>query len=289
MIVTDRRAGRSTRGLTELTRYINEHIDIGAPFTFMRTYGHRAVLVVKMGLTDRIVTNDPLVSGRPAVKISGAGGEGVISSKILQSFVDKTHQLIEYHPVNSERMAAGEPPANYIVLREPGNSIQRLSPPFSKRFGVRPMCICEAGAVRGVCLLAGFDAITVPELPFELTLDFIFENIDVALADHDFVFVHIKGPIDEASHDGDFEGKRRAIELIDKRMGNLRGFDGVIVMTTDHITSTEQKKHMPGKVPVMVWGRSRDAVKSFDEAAVKKGKLKGCTPLKLLKFVMGKK
>jgi 2,3-bisphosphoglycerate-independent phosphoglycerate mutase len=289
MVVTDRRAGRSTRGLVELTRYINEHVDIGVPFTFMRTYGHRAVLVIKMGLTDNVVTNDPLVDGRPAVRISGIGSEGVISSKILQNFVDRTHQLIQYHPVNSERLAAGESPANYIILREPGNSVQRLDPPFSKRFGVKPICICEPGAVRGACLLAGFDAITVPELPFEPTLDFIFENIDVALVDHDFVFVHIKGPIDEASHDGDFEGKKRAIESIDRRMEGLRDFDGVIVVTTDHITSTEQKRHMPGKVPVMVWGRGKDAVKSFDEMSVRKGKMKGFTPLKVLKFATGKR
>ncbi|MBI4894556.1 MAG: 2,3-bisphosphoglycerate-independent phosphoglycerate mutase [Candidatus Aenigmarchaeota archaeon] len=289
MVVTDRRAGRSTKGLAELARYINEHVDIGAPFNFMRTYGHRAVLVVKMGLTDKIVTNDPLVTGRPVQKISGPGAEGVVSSKILQNFADKTHQLIEYHPINSERMAAGVPAANYILLREPGNGIKRLTPEFGKRFGVKAMCICELGAVRGACLMAGFDAVTVPEMPFEDTLDFIFENADVALEDHDFVFIHIKGPIDEASHDGDFEAKRRAIEKIDERMARFKKFDGIVVMTTDHITSTERKSHMPGKVPLMVWGRAKDATAKFDEATAKRGKLKNCSPFQLMKFVFGKK
>jgi 2,3-bisphosphoglycerate-independent phosphoglycerate mutase len=289
MVVTDRRAGRSTRGLAELSRYINEHVDIGVPFNFMRTYGHRAVLVVKMGLTDKIVTNDPLSPGRPVQKISGPGAEGVISSKILQNFADKTHQLIEYHPVNSQRMAAGEPAANYILLREPGNSVKRLTPDFGKRFDVKPMCICELGAVRGACLMAGFDAVTVPEMPFDDTLDFIFENADVALEDHDFVFIHIKGPIDEASHDGDFDGKRRAIEKIDARMDRFRKFDGVVVMTTDHITSTENRTHMPGKVPVLVWGRSKDATASFDEKTARRGKLKNLSPFQLMKFVLGKK
>lgn len=289
MVVVDRRAGRSTKGLSELARYINEHVDIGAPFNFMRTYGHRAVLVVKMGLTDKIVTNDPLSPGKRVQKISGPGAEGVVSSKILQNFADKTHQLIEYHPINSERMVAGAPAANYILLREPGNSIKRLTPGFGKRFGVKPMCICELGAVRGACLIAGFDAITVPEMPFDDTLDFIFENADVALEDHDFVFIHIKGPIDEASHDGDFEGKRRAIEKIDERMARFKKFDGVVAMTTDHITSTESKTHMPGKVPLMVWGRSKDATAKFDEASAKRGKLKNTSPFKLMKFVIGKK
>lgn len=289
MKVIDRRAGRITRGLSELARYINENVDIGAPFAFMRTYEHRAVLVVKMGLSDQISTNDPLISGKVAPKISGSGSEGVISAKILQSFVDKTHQVIEYHPANSERLAAGEPPANYILLREAGNKLQDLMPHFSKRFGVRPFCVCEPGAVRGACLLAGFDAILVPELPFDDTLDFIFENVDVALADHDFVFVHIKGPIDEASHDGDFERKRASIEILDKKLERFRKFDGVVVLTTDHITSTEKRMHMPGKVPVLVYGRGKDASKSFDELSAKKGKLKNYIPLKLLKYALGKR
>ncbi len=288
MKVTDRQAGRITRGLSELARYVNENVEIGAPFAFMRTYGHRAVLVVKMGLSDQVSTNDPLAAGKAALKIMGSGTEGVISAKILQNFVDKTHQIIEYHPVNSDRMAAGEPPANYILLREAGNRLQDLLPHFSKRFNVKPFCVCEPGAVRGACLLAGFNAILVPELPFEDTLDFIFENVDVALAEYNFVFVHIKGPIDEASHDGDFEKKRRAIELFDRKLERFKKFDGILVLTTDHITSTAERKHMPGKVPVLVYGRGKDTTKSFDEIGARKGKLKNYIPLKLLKYALGK-
>lgn len=289
MKVVDRRAGRSTRGLSELSRYINEQVDIGAPFAFMRTYGHRGVLVVKMGLSDQVTSNDPLESGKPALKFSGSGTEGVISAKILQNFADKTHQLIEYHPANSDRMASGEPPANYILMREAGNRLQDLMPHFSKRFNVRPFAVCEPGAVRGACLLAGFDAILVPELPFEDTLDFVFENVDIAFQDHDFVFVHIKGPIDEASHDGDFEAKRKGIEMIDRKLERFKKFDGAIVLTTDHITSTEKRTHMPGKVPVMVYGRGKDTSKSFDEIVARKGKLKNYNPLKLLKYSLGKR
>ena len=196
LIVTDRRAGRSTRGLSEITRYINEHVDVGVPFTFMRTHGHRAVLILKMGLSDQVTGNDPLSNGKPVLRFSSTGMDGVISAKLLQSFVDKAHQVIEYHPANSERIAAGEEPANYLLLREAGNKLPDLLPHFSKRFGVKPFCISEPGAVRATCLLAGFGAVTVPELPFEDTLDFIFENVDVALAENDFIFVVWFIPVD---------------------------------------------------------------------------------------------
>lgn len=286
--VVDRRAGRVTDGLNEMTRYINEKVDIGAPFSFRRTHGHRAVLIVKMGLTDKVTTNDPFKENVKAAKISGAGSEGVISAKILQNFIDKSHNLIEYHPANSKRISAGHRPANYILMREAGNSLGCLVPTFGKKYGVKPFCISEAGAVRGVCLVAGFESVVVPDLPFEETLEFISENVDIALEDHDFVFVHVKGPIDEASHDGDFDAKVNGIEAVDLMLEKFRKFKGVIVITTDHVTSTEQKRHMPGKVPVLVYGRGKDKTKKFDEAEAKKGKLKSYTPSKLMKFALGK-
>lgn len=288
MNVVDRRAGRVTEGLAEISRYINEHLDIGVPFAFVRTYGHRAVLILKMGLSEKVTSNDPLENGKPALKISGEGSEGVISAKVLQNFVDKSHELIEYQSANSMRISKGYPPANYILLREAGNRLYDLLPHFSKKLGVKPFCISEPGVVRGVCMLAGFGSIKVPELPFEDALDFIFENIDLALGDNDFVFVHIRGSIDEASHDGDFELKKESIEILDKKLQRFRNFGGVLVLTTDHITSTEKKKHMPGRVPVLVHGRGKDATKTFDEFSVKKGKLKNYNPLKLIKYSLGK-
>ena len=45
---------------------------------------------------------------------------------------------------------------------------------FSKKFGVKPFCISEPGVDRGACILAGFESIKVPDVPFEESLDFIF-------------------------------------------------------------------------------------------------------------------
>jgi 2,3-bisphosphoglycerate-independent phosphoglycerate mutase len=285
--VVDRRAGRNFYGLSELARHINEHVNIGVPFTFMRTFEHRAVLIIKMNLSDDITGNDPFVKGEKVKKVSGLSSEGMISAKIVQNFIDKAHEAIAYHAVNAQRIDKKLLPANYILVREAGNKLFDLLPHFQKKWKVKkPICIAEPGVFKAACLLAGFEAITVPEADFEDALDFIFENVNIALADHDFVFVHIKGPIDEAAHDGDFERKRKAIEAVDERFANFKKFDGRLVVTCDHITSTEKQKHMPGKVPVLVYGKAKDKVSTFNEFEAKKGKLKNYTPQKLLKYVL---
>ena len=287
-VVVDRRAGRNFKGLNDLCKEINDKVNIGAAFSFTRTYGHRGVLIVKMGLSDRLALNDPLSSGKKANKISGNGPEAVISAKILQTFVDKSHELLNHHAINAERMSDGLPSANYILLREAGNNLQQL-PCFSKKFGVTTFCISEPGVDRGACILAGFESVKVPEMSFDDTLDFIFENVDFAFEDHDFVFVHIKGPIDEAAHDKNFNAKKEGLEFLDRKLEKFRKFKGVLVLTTDHLTSSENGKHMPGKVPLLVYGLGKDSVSKFDEESVQKGKLKNFTPLKLIKYSLGKK
>src|SRR5438445_196721 len=192
--VLDRRAGRNTRGLDEIARYVNEHVKLEVPFAFRRTYEHRAVLIIKKRLSDEITSNDPLKKGEKVKKIVGLTKEGEISAGIVQDFIDQAHDVIEYHSRNSERIDAKIPAANYILLREAGNKLYALMPPFAQRMGLKnAVCIAENGATKAACLLCGFQAVTVPELPFKETLDFVFDNIEDSLAQYDFVYAHIKG------------------------------------------------------------------------------------------------
>ena len=285
LTVVDRRAGRNTYGLDEITRYINSHVDIGVEYNFMRTYGHRAVLVLKHELSDKISSNDPHTEGKKVGKVSATASDALISAKLVQDFVEQVHSLIEYHPKNAERIEKGIPPANYLLVRQPGNKIVELKPKFAKKWKVRPVVLAEKGAVKATCMLAGFDAVTVPEADFEKTLDFIFEKIEELLTEYNLVYAHVKGPIDEAAHDGKFEEKVKGIEAVDKRLEAFKNFKGVLIITCDHITSTELRRHMPGKVPLLIYGKGKDRVKTFDEFSVKKGKLKNFTPKKLWRYV----
>jgi len=288
--VVDRRAGRSTYGLNELARYVNENVRIPAKHTFMRTYGHRAVLIIKEPLSDEIEGNDT-AEGMPIGRIRPLSADAERSAQLVQEFVDKARGVMEFHPKNSERIGKGLPPANYLLVRQAGNRIAAL-PNFARRFGVKnAVCIAENGVIKATCLLAGFGSINVPEFEARDTLsgqlkalDFIFDNIDSALAEYDFVYAHIKGA-DEAAHDRDPERKRRIIEAIDARLAEFKKFNGVLVFTCDHVTSSISGEHERGPVPVLVYGKRKDALKKFDEASVKKGSLGKMTGRELMKHV----
>jgi 2,3-bisphosphoglycerate-independent phosphoglycerate mutase len=139
--------------------------------------------------------------------------------------------------------------------------------------------------MKATCLLAGFNAITVPELKFQPSLKFIFDSIDAALAEYDFVYAHIKGP-DEPAHDGDFHKKREMIEEIDRKLERFKNFKGILVVTCDHITSCKTRKHEFGPVPVLVYGLRKGKSKAFNEIEAEKGKLGLITGKKLMDLVL---
>jgi len=270
--VVDRRVGRNTSGLDELARYVNENVKIGAEFIFRRTFEHRAVLVIKEKLSDKISNSDPYNTGEKVHRVEPLTPEANKSAALVQDFIEKARGVIEYHEANSKRLKNGMLPANYILTREAGNTFPGL-PNFLKKHKIRKaVAIAEPGVMRATCMLAGMDTIAVPEAKQDYTLKFIFENIENALADYDFVYAHMKGP-DEPAHDGDFHKKQRAIEDIDRQMNIFRNFNGIVVISCDHITSTLQRKHEYGAVPVLLYGKGKDKTKTFDEFEAKKGKL----------------
>lgn len=282
--VLDRRAGRAIHGLDEIVRYVNWHVDIGVPFTFLRVYGHRCVLIIRRKLSEKITTNDPFKIGEKVKPIEALSKEAEESAELVQKFVDKVHDLVQYHPKNYERKKKGLLPANYLLVREAGNQLLDL-PNFPKKWKLgKAVCLAENGAVKATCMLADFNSVTIPELPFRESLEFIFNSIEELLVEYPLVYVHIKWT-DLPGHDGNFKEKVKIIGAIDKRLEAFKKFDGILIVTTDHITSTEFKSHMPGKVPLLIFGLNKDKVNTFDEFSVKKGRLKNFTPSKLWKYI----
>jgi 2,3-bisphosphoglycerate-independent phosphoglycerate mutase len=285
--ILDRRVGRNSTGLDEIARYVNEHVHVGAEHVFMRTFEHRAVLIFKEELSDKITDSDPYFAWQKVNRIEALTPEANRSVQLVQEFIDKARQVIEFHPANEQRIKNGLPPANYIIAREAGNKLPAI-PCFTRRHKIKKaVCIAENGVMKGTCMLAGFDAVTVPELKLEQTLNFIFQNIFNSLAEYDFVYAHIKGP-DEPAHDGDFHRKQVMIEKIDEYLDDFKNFDGILILTCDHITSCKTRKHEYGPVPILIYGKGKDRVERFDEFSVKKGRLKLIDGKKLWKVVLGK-
>jgi 2,3-bisphosphoglycerate-independent phosphoglycerate mutase len=285
--VIDRRVGRNFQGLDELARYVNENVKTEVDHIFMRTYGHRAVLILKENLDPRITDSDPHQNFEFVKPVEPLAPEAANTAKIVQEFVNKARGVIEFHPANEQRIHNGIAPANYILTRDAGNQLPELGSFVKKHAIKKAVCISENGVMKATCMIMGFNAVTVPELKFEPSLKFIFDSIDNLLPEYDFIYAHIKGP-DEPAHDGDFHNKRKMIEEIDAKLGKYRDFDGIVILTCDHITACKLRAHAPGPVPVLVYGKGSDKVKKFDESQVVNGKLGTMSGKKLWDFVFGK-
>lgn len=287
LVLLDRRVGRNSFGLDEIARGINEYVDIGIPFILKRTFEHRAVLILKKKLSDKISNSDPFITGEKIKNVQPLATEAETSAKLVQDFIDKSRQAMEFHQMNSQRISRGIPPANIILTREAGNRLQDLLPHFTEKYKIKAACIAENGVMKATCMLAGFNAINIPELKFEACLKFIFDNVNDALSEYDFIYAHIKGP-DEPAHDGNFHRKTEMIESIDRELEAFKDFDGIFIVTCDHITSCKNRRHEFGAVPILIYGKGKDKVQAFDEFSVKKGKLGLIDGKKLWKFVFSK-
>jgi len=287
LVVLERTAGRNSFGLDELARYINEHVDIGVPFILRNTFEHRGVLIIKEKLSDKITNGDPFKAGECVRPVEAVAPEAERPARLLQDFLDRARGIIEFHAVNQERIKRGLPPANYLLTREAGNKLPVIGN-FCKLRGMqKAVCIAENGVMKATCMLAGFNAITVPEMKLESTLNFIFDSISNALGEYDLVYAHIKGP-DEPAHDGNFHSKRAMIERIDKELEKFKDFSGILVIATDHITACKTRQHEYGAVPILIYGKGRENAGRFDEFTAKKGKLGLMTGKKLWQFLLKK-
>ncbi len=278
--IIDRRAGRSLT--SREARALASALD-GMPLAggearalFRATIGHRGVLVLRHNharLSADITNTDPayerigrisharkefepyIARARPLVD----NPEARLTAELVNEFTDKAIEVLDRHPVNEERRRRGLLPANAVLLRDAGDSLPQ-APPFPERFGFNMASIVEMVVERGIARALGIRdidlGIDVESTPKEVILEREAEAAARALQEYDGVYVHLKGP-DEPGHDGDFEGKLKAVETIDKyffsKILDLIDTDKtLVVVTSDHATPWDQKSHSDDPVPLMI-------------------------------------
>lgn len=276
--VIDRRAGRKTFGLDELA-YTIQMMPFEVPFIFRRTYGHRAVLVLQTKLSPAISDSDPFMINRKVRKIKPLKKDKLTQKTaiLVQRFLDLAHEILVNHPVNELRKQKGFLPANYLLTREAGNRILKLKP-FSQKFSFRNcIAIAEYGAMRGTCKLAGFQALTVPEIHnLNQRWQIISRLLQKAYQKADFIYLHFK-EMDEASHDRKPEKKKAIFEKFDRWFGQefKKYPKAKWVITGDHITNSKTGKHQFGPVPILIYPvKKPNLVKDFNEKEARKTELK---------------
>ena len=183
------------------------------------------------------------------------------NADILIDLMARSQQMFTGHDINKVRKDLGENQVSSIWLWGQGKRAQMER--FEEKFGLRGAAITAVDLVKGLAKLIGFDLIDVPG-----ATGFIDTNYQgkasaaiAALGEYDIVFVHVEAP-DEASHGGNAEMKKKAIELIDEHivgpvfeaLQNQQSWR--ILVMPDHPTLTRTCAHSSEPVPFAMAGDS---------------------------------
>ena len=292
-LVTDRRAGRIA-DTKDLSRAVQEGVDLssfGVEFVFRSGAGHRAALAFKgRGLGHCVSSNDPKKDHAvpPAITPLRDRAEDRKTAEVCNEFVRQSQEILAGHPVNRERLARGENPANIVLMRGAGE--MGNFEPFEKKYGMKGSVIAAARLIAGIGSAVGLEEVPVERITGsqESNLDGKIAAAIRELERKEFVLVNIKGA-DESGHDGLSLQKKAFIEKADAALAPLLGLrDCLIVVCADHSTPCAIRDHSADPVPVIIHGDGvrTDDVTEFGERSCARGGLCRITGTGLLPIAL---
>jgi 2,3-bisphosphoglycerate-independent phosphoglycerate mutase len=297
--IIDRRAGRtiSKDESREICRLINNGVQISEDLEINvePTIGHRVVLHFRKKdqiLGENITNTDPAYDKIDGIGIAKSNSDGElyvadsrysdeisrISANIVNSFSSQSIQLLNDCEVNTKRLQNGLLPINCILMRDAGNRYPQVQP-INEKYNLNFASLVDMPVEIGISKILGITSYKAGEPhEYELKAKILLENIK----NHDFFYVHIKGP-DEFGHDGDAKGKKKNIEEIDRYFFKSLE-DGVdkykdlninYIISGDHSTPCIKKSHTDDPIPLVVSGKNieNDGTSRFTESYARKGKI----------------
>jgi len=282
--VVDRRAGRisKTQPLVDALAKIKKIG--GVRFIIKKSYGHRAGLILRSkNLSAKISDGDPHRVGAKVERILplDKSPQAKFTANVLNKYLEMAHQVLI--KTNS--------PANYLLVRGAGQ--MKATPSLKQKYKLKAACIAGGGLYKGIAKILGMKEIKVKGatgLP-NTNLRAKFLAVKKSLNKYNFVFLHIKAT-DSLAEDGDFVGKKEFIEKIDKNLKSLLNLKNtLIVVTADHSTCCDLKRHCTEPIPILIYGlqpptTQQGRVQKFSEKACQKGKLGKFPQLELMPKIL---
>ncbi len=213
-------------------------------------------------------------------KIGGLLPSGCENAEVLKRLMLLAHRKLDGHPINKKRRSEGRLPANGIWFWAEGTAVKL--PGFAENYGKRGGVVSAVPLCHGIAALTGLDMITVEGATGELDTNLegkVEAAMEILRKGGDFAAVHVEAP-DECTHNGDTEGKIKAIEYLDSRVvGPLceklkaEGFEFRMLILSDHKTLTSTRGHDGDPVPYILYDsrESRGSGLPFSEANGCKG------------------
>jgi 2,3-bisphosphoglycerate-independent phosphoglycerate mutase len=210
------------------------------------------------GLSDLLSDTDPQKEGLKPLEPIPLEERAERMASIVKEFSERAREVLK-----------GEYPANGILLR--GFSQMPEIPSLSDLYKLKPACIASYPMYKGIARLLGMEVLKTGE-----SIGDLFEALRLNFhRGYDFFYVHIK-ETDSRGEDGDFEGKVRVIEELDRAISVLFELSPeVIVLCSDHSTPSLLKGHSWHPCPFALRSpyERADEVQQFTEMACSRGAL----------------
>ena len=266
----------------ELILYLQKELG-SDDVNFFPGVSYRHLFKMKKGNKNLNCTPPHDVPGTPFedVMILAESFEAENTADFLNELTLKSQELLENHPVNLKRAAAGKDKANSIWLWSPGYKpkMKTLLVTYNLTSG---SVISAVDLIKGIGVYAGLKVINVPGATglYDTNYEGKAQAAIDALRTDDFVYLHIEAS-DEAGHEGNVELKIKTIEYLDSRVVKPI-FDEVstwnepvtIAILPDHPTPCIYKTHTNSPVPFVIYkpGEMADNVMIYDEFEAEKGR-----------------
>ncbi|MGC9149574.1 MAG: alkaline phosphatase family protein [Candidatus Micrarchaeia archaeon] len=288
--IVDRRVARSltVEESKALAKEINEKVKLeNANFKF-KAIGYRGAIVFssKFKLSSSLSNTDEAYSrfkgvsiannkkinkktkGIPVVncKALSKSKAAIFSANIVNSFIEKSKNVLENSKINKIREEEKKLKANIILLRDPCLGIPKLKK-LKDIYKIKFCAIAQMPVEIGISKVLGMKIKKISEKISYSELASIAKD---SLKECDFVYLHIKGP-DEFGHDGNAIGKKECIEAIDKEFfSKIKKIKAKIAITSDHSTPCSLRAHSSDPVPFLIYPGNKK-LKNFCEKECKKG------------------
>ncbi len=293
-MLKDVRAYLSKEELESLSEEINEKVKVSADFDFKAGEGYRAGLVFRSGkkaFSSFVSNNEPGYTAKffkNGAKLSFASGiksrkiqrikavkkEAEYTAELLNDFIAKAQKVIKNSKVYKERKKKDLEVPNYLFFRDSSNKDPRL-PSINEKYGKRWAAVVGMPLERGIGKATGMQVLNVNENK-NIKDDFYekAEKTALAISKFDAVYLHIK-QTDSVSHLGKFLDKYAIIESVDKiiiaKLSHVLDLNrDTLVLTCDHATSSELRRHINSNIPVMISNSKFGFHSDFGESECKR-------------------
>lgn len=193
-------------------------------------------------------------------------GEYLPKNPLLLEMQKKSYEILNNHPINVARAAAGLNKANSIWFW--GAGTKPILTSFEEKTGKKGAMISAVDLLKGIAVGACMDNKIVEGANGQLHTNYEGKAqaaVDALLKEgYDFAYIHVEAP-DEMGHQGSVERKVQAIEFLDERIiRNVKealdasGEDYRMLVLPDHPTPIEVRTHTSEPVPYLLYDNQNE-------------------------------